>query len=108
MNIMLVAVTERTREIGVRMAVGARRGDILSQFLIEAILVCLVGGAAGVLLAFGAGSAVGAFTDAVRLSYSSITIAAAFISSTLIGVAFGFMPARAASRLNPVEALARE
>jgi macrolide transport system ATP-binding/permease protein len=108
MNIMLVAVTERTREIGVRMAVGARRGDILSQFLIEAVLVCLVGGAAGVLLAFGAGSAVTAFTNSVRLSYSSITIVAAFVSSTLIGIAFGFMPARAASRLNPVEALARE
>jgi len=108
MNIMLVSVTERTREIGVRMAIGARRGDILSQFLIEAVLVCLMGGAAGVILAFGAGAAAHALMSGVRLVYSSATVLAAFASSSLIGIIFGFMPARAAARLDPVVALARE
>ena len=107
MNIMLVSVTERTKEIGVRMAVGARRGDIMVQFLIEAVLVCLVGGAAGVGLAFGAGTAL-TVLGGVWLDYSTLTIVAAFASSSLIGIAFGFMPARSASRLNPVDALARE
>lgn len=108
MNIMLVSVTERTREIGVRMAVGARRGDIMQQFLIEAVLVCLVGGTIGVGLALGAGAVIGQFAPSVKLIYSTITIAAAFASSTLIGIVFGFMPARSAARLNPVDALARE
>ena len=108
MNIMLVSVTERTREIGVRMAVGARRGDIMQQFLIEAVLVCLVGGAAGVTLSLVAGAATAHFVSAIRLDYSAISIVAAFASSTLIGVVFGFMPARSASHLDPVEALTRE
>ncbi len=107
MNIMLVSVTERTREIGVRMAVGARRGDIMRQFLIEAVLVCFIGGVAGIALAFAAGGTLSALAS-VRLSYSMETVLAAFLSSTLIGVAFGFMPARSAARLNPVDALARE
>lgn len=107
MNIMLVSVSERTKEIGVRMAVGARRSDILIQFLIEAVLVCLIGGTAGLLLAFGAGTALSLLAS-VRLEYSTVTIILAFLSSSLIGVGFGFMPARSAARLNPVDALARE
>ncbi|MBF7682302.1 MacB family efflux pump subunit [Acinetobacter sp. B5B] len=109
MNIMLVSVTERTQEIGVRMAVGARQGDILQQFLIEAILVCLLGGILGVLLSLGLGQLLtqlggGLFT----LSYSATSIVAAFICSTLIGVVFGFLPAKNAAKLDPVAALARE
>jgi macrolide transport system ATP-binding/permease protein len=108
MNIMLVSVTERTREIGVRMAVGARRGDIMRQFLIEAVLVCIVGGAAGVTLSLVAGAVTTHFIETMRLSYSALSIAIAFGSSTLIGIVFGFMPARSAARLDPVEALMRE
>ena len=107
MNIMLVSVTERTREIGVRMAVGARRSDILRQFLIEAVLVCVVGGLLGIGLAFGAGALVTSLMG-TRLSYSASTVILAVVSSSLIGVGFGFIPARSASRLNPVDALARD
>jgi macrolide transport system ATP-binding/permease protein len=108
MNIMLVSVSERTREIGVRMAVGARSSDIMLQFLIEAILVCIVGGATGVGLSLAAGAAVTLFATSVQFSYSLLTIVVAFASSTAIGVVFGFAPARSASRLDPVEALMRE
>lgn len=108
MNIMLVSVTERTREIGVRMAVGARRSDILRQFLTESVLVCLVGGVIGVAIAIGGGSIVDGLIDAIQLSFSVETVALAFASATLIGVVFGYMPARSASRLDPIEALARE
>lgn len=108
MNIMLVSVTERTNEIGVRMAVGARQSDIMGQFLIEAVLVCILGGALGVLLAFGIGELANRFGgDNVGVVYSPLSIVAAFICSTLIGVIFGFLPARSAARLNPVEALSR-
>ncbi|HWU17288.1 MAG TPA: MacB family efflux pump subunit [Devosia sp.] len=108
MNIMLVSVSERTKEIGIRMAVGARRGDILRQFLIEAVLVCFVGGAAGVALSFGLGSALTAMMSGATVRYSAESIVLAIVSSSLIGVVFGFMPARSAARLDPVEALARE
>lgn len=108
MNIMLVSVSERTKEIGIRMAVGARRGDILRQFLIEAVLVCFVGGAAGVALSFGLGSLLTALVAGARVSYSPESIVVAIASASLIGVVFGFMPARSAARLDPVEALARE
>ncbi|MEO6012694.1 MAG: MacB family efflux pump subunit [Devosia sp.] len=108
MNIMLVSVSERTREIGIRMAVGARRSDILRQFLTEAVLVCIVGGAAGVGLSFGLGFALTQFLSGARISYSAASIAIALLSSSLIGVVFGFMPARSAARLDPVQALARE
>ncbi|SJN59191.1 Macrolide export ATP-binding/permease protein MacB [Vibrio gazogenes] len=109
MNIMLVSVTERTREIGVRMAVGARQSDILRQFLIEAVLVCLCGGVLGISLAFLIGvifsySGGGNF----QMIYSSTSIITAFLCSTLIGVLFGFLPARNAARLDPIEALARD
>ncbi|WP_371928006.1 MacB family efflux pump subunit [Moraxella sp. FZLJ2109] len=106
MNIMLVSVTERTSEIGVRMAVGARQSDIMQQFLIEAILVCLLGGILGVALAFGIGELINKFAGGnFSVVYSTLSIVAAFICSTLIGVVFGFLPARSASQLNPVDAL---
>ncbi|MES2664467.1 MAG: MacB family efflux pump subunit [Pseudomonadota bacterium] len=108
MNIMLVSVTERTKEIGVRIAVGARQGDIVTQFLIEAILVCLLGGVLGILLAVGAGQVIAALSSSFRMVYSTASIVAAVVSSTVIGISFGFLPARSASRLDPVEALARE
>ena len=108
MNIMLVSVSERTREIGIRMAVGARRGDILRQFLTEAVLVCVVGGAAGVALSFVLGFGLTQVMSGARLSYSTLSIVAALVSSSLIGIVFGFMPARSAARLDPVQALARE
>lgn len=108
MNIMLVSVTERTNEIGVRMAVGARQSDILQQFLIEAVLVCLLGGALGVLLAFGVGELINRFGGGdFRVIYSPLSVVAAFICSTMIGVIFGFLPARNAAKLDPVEALSR-
>ncbi|PKU25889.1 MacB family efflux pump subunit [Telmatospirillum siberiense] len=108
MNIMLVSVTERTREIGVRVAVGARRNDILRQFLIEAILVCLFGGILGVSLAMAIHFIFSEFGGTVRMVFSPLSIVAAFACSTLIGVVFGYLPARNAARLDPVEALARE
>ncbi|ENW94680.1 MacB family efflux pump subunit [Acinetobacter dispersus] len=109
MNIMLVSVTERTQEIGVRMAVGARQSDILQQFLIEAILVCLLGGVLGVLLSLGIGQIIGHFAKGViEMSYSTTSIVAAFVCSSMIGIVFGFLPARNAAQLDPVAALARE
>ena len=108
MNIMLVSVTERTREIGIRMAVGARQSDILSQFLIEAVMVCMLGGLMGVLLSYAVGQLIMHFSPDIVLSYSVDSIIAAVLTSSAIGIAFGFMPARSASRLNPIEALSRE
>jgi macrolide transport system ATP-binding/permease protein len=108
MNIMLVSVMERTKEIGVRMAVGARQGDILQQFLIEAVLVCLIGGVFGVLLALGLGVAFRMLVSDFAMIFSTGSIVAAFVCSTLIGIVFGFLPARNGARLDPVEALARE
>ena len=108
MNIMLVSVTERTKEIGVRIAIGARRSDIIAQFLIEAVLVCFIGGVLGVALALGGGTLAGSLSESVRLSFSTLSIVAAFVSSTLIGITFGYLPARSAARLDPVVALSRE
>ena len=108
MNIMLVSVSERTREIGVRMAVGARTGDILQQFLIEAVLVCLLGGAAGVLLSLLIGVLFEHFSSQFTLSYSLDAVLMAFFCSSLIGVLFGFFPARRAARMDPIRALERE
>ncbi|MFC4761771.1 MacB family efflux pump subunit [Dyella koreensis] len=109
MNIMLVSVTERTQEIGVRMAVGARPSDVMQQFLIEAVLVCVMGGIAGVALALVLGWMVtpgGSY--GLRMVFSLPSMVAAFTCSMLIGLIFGFLPARHASRLDPVDALARE
>ena len=109
MNIMLVSVTERTQEIGVRMAVGARQSDILQQFLIEAVLVCILGGILGVLLSLGIGQLIGHFAgDIFQMAYSTTSIIAAFVCSSMIGIIFGFIPARNAAQLNPVDALSRE
>lgn len=108
MNIMLVSVTERTKEIGVRMAVGARQSDILRQFLIEAVLVCLSGGVIGIGLAYLIGVIFSQTGASFEMIYSTTSIIAAFICSTLIGIIFGFLPARNAAQLDPIEALARE
>lgn len=108
MNIMLVSVTERTQEIGVRMAVGARQSDILQQFLIEAILVCILGGILGVLLSLGIGYLFSKFSSDFTMIYSTTSIIAAFICSSLIGIIFGFLPANNAAKLDPVTALSRE
>ncbi|WP_294636949.1 MacB family efflux pump subunit [uncultured Aquabacterium sp.] len=108
MNIMLVSVTERTQEIGVRMAVGARQSDILRQFLIEAVLVCLIGGVLGIGIALLIGEVFDRLGGNFSMVYSTASIVAAFGVSTLIGVVFGFLPARNAARLDPVVALARQ
>ena len=108
MNIMLVSVSERVSEIGVRMAVGARRSDILQQFLIEAVLVCLIGGVLGILAALGFGVLFSLLGSSFQLIYSTSSIVLAFVSSSLIGIAFGYLPARNASRLDPVVALSRD
>ncbi|AOM40704.1 macrolide ABC transporter ATP-binding protein/permease MacB [Xenorhabdus hominickii] len=108
MNIMLVSVTERTREIGIRMAVGARAGDVMQQFLIEAILVCLMGGVLGVSLSYSVSWIVHKLLPTWDFVYNPIVFIAAFGCSTAIGVIFGFLPARNAARLDPIEALARE
>jgi macrolide transport system ATP-binding/permease protein len=108
MNIMLVSVTERTQEIGVRMAVGARQSDILRQFLIEAVLVCLLGGGLGIALALGLGVLFDQFNTGFSMVYSTASIVTAFGVSSLIGVVFGFLPARRAAQLDPVDALSRQ
>ena len=107
MNIMLVSVTERTREIGLRMAVGARGRDILAQFLIEAVTLSLIGGAIGVLLGALTTWAVGAFAGwDVSLSWASVVLAVGF--SGLVGVFFGFYPAQRAAKMLPIQALRYE
>ncbi len=107
MNIMLVSVTERTREIGLRMAVGARGRDILSQFLIEAVTLSLIGGGIGVVLGAGATWAVGSFAGwQVSMSLASIVLAVGF--SAVVGIFFGYYPARRASKLLPINALRYE
>ncbi|QCP54030.1 MacB family efflux pump subunit [Trinickia violacea] len=108
MNIMLVSVTERTREIGIRMAVGARQTDILQQFLVEAVMVCLMGGAIGIVMSFAMSFVFSLFVDQWKMVFSASSIVSAFLCSTLIGIVFGFMPALNASRLDPIDALARD
>jgi ABC-type antimicrobial peptide transport system permease subunit len=107
MNIMLVSVTERTREIGLRMAVGARARDILRQFLVEAVVLCLTGGALGILLGHG-GSLLVEKILLWPVATSPAAIAAAVLVSAAVGIAFGFYPAWKASRLDPIEALRYE
>ena len=108
MNIMLVSVTERTREIGIRMAIGAKQADILQQFLIEAVLICLVGGFLGVSLSLLMGWAFNTFSEDFGMIFSTASIILALVCSTAIGIIFGYMPAKNASNLNPIDALASE
>ncbi len=107
MNIMLVSVTERTREIGLRMAVGARGHHILRQFLIEAVVLCLFGGLVGIILGRSVATLVW-FLLRWPIAASLPAIAAAFLVSAIVGIAFGFYPAWKASRLDPIEALRYE
>ena len=107
MNIMLVSVTERTREIGLRMAVGARGRDILVQFLVEAVTLSLIGGVLGIALGLGGSYAIAYFAQ-WRTLVSPEAVALAFVFSAAVGVFFGFYPARQASRLNPIDALRYE
>jgi ABC-type antimicrobial peptide transport system permease subunit len=104
---MLVSVTERTREIGLRMAVGARARDILRQFLVEAVILCLAGGAMGILLGHG-GSCLIWLLLRWPVETSPAAIAAAVLVSAGVGMAFGFYPAWKAARLDPIEALRYE
>ena len=106
MNIMLVSVTERTREIGLRMAVGARGRDILSQFLVEAMTLALLGGLCGILLGFGGSYAIAHFAGWRTDDQDAIVLAVGFAAA--VGIFFGFYPARKASRLMPIEALRYE
>ena len=107
MNIMLVTVTERTREIGVRKAIGAKRRDILQPFLIEALLMSALGGLIGVLRGMGAASAVGSFTRfTTQVELRSVLLSLTFSGG--IGVFFGWYPARRAAMLEPIEALRYE
>jgi len=108
MNIMLVTVTERTREIGLRMAVGAARRDVLEQFLAEAVIISLVGGIAGILIGVAIPLSVRFFTDDFAIPISPISILVAFTVSLLVGLVFGLLPANRAARLNPTEALRYE
>jgi putative ABC transport system permease protein len=107
MNIMLVTVTERTREIGVRLSIGARKREILLQFLTEAMMVSLTGGIAGILVGVAMPLSVQFFAD-IRIPISWVAIAVAFGVSALVGVVFGILPARRAAALNPTEALRYE
>jgi len=107
MNIMLVSVTERTREIGIRMAVGAKSGDILSQFLAEAVALSLVGGIAGIAIGVGASRLISSQMGWPVLT-SSNAIMVAFLFAAAIGIFFGFYPARKAAQLDPIESLRYE
>ena len=107
MNIMLVSVTERTREIGIRMSVGAQERDILWQFLIEAVLLSMLGGALGIALGWAVSAVISKFAGwPTEIAPLTALIALAFAS--LVGIFFGFYPARKASRLDPIEALRYE
>ncbi len=107
MNIMLVSVTERTREIGIRKALGARRQDIMIQFLIEAVVICLIGGIIGTLIGVGGSFIIASFAKWPPL-VSWGTIAVAFLFSSAIGIFFGIYPASKAAKLDPIEALRHE
>ncbi len=107
MNIMLVSVTERTREIGLRLAVGAKRRNILSQFLVEAVTLSLVGGIIGIVVGVTASVLISRFAQ-WSTDISVLSVLASFFFSALVGVFFGYYPARKAAFLNPIEALRYE
>ena len=107
MNIMLVSVTERTKEIGLRQAVGAKTGDILSQFLVEAVTLSVLGGTLGIILGVVGSLAITYFVQWNTL-ISLPSIIASFVVSGLVGVFFGYYPARKAAYLDPIEALRYE
>jgi putative ABC transport system permease protein len=107
MNIMLVSVTERTREIGIRLAIGARERDVLLQFLIEAVVMSALGGAIGIALGL-LGSAAAAAALKLPFVFRPEIVALAFAFSAAVGVGFGYFPARRAARLDPIEALRHE
>jgi putative ABC transport system permease protein len=107
MNIMLVSVTERTREIGLRMAVGARKRDILMQFLIETVTLCLIGGAIGVATGVAASYVIAGIAEWPILLRAD-TIMLGIAASAAVGVLFGLLPSRRAASLNPIEALRHE
>ena len=104
MNIMLVSVRERTREIGIRKAIGARNRDILLQFLIEALVLSLLGGFLGIVLGLAASALIGALAG-WGFAFNPVTIVAATVFSLIVGVVFGVWPARQAARLDPIASL---
>jgi putative ABC transport system permease protein len=108
MNIMLVSVTERTREIGIRLAVGARRRDVLMQFLVEALVLSLLGGLVGIALGYVASRAISQSPLGWPTSVSVDAVSVAFGFAAATGVFFGFYPARKASALDPIDALRYE
>ncbi len=108
MNIMLVSVTERTRETGIRMAVGARRYDIRLQFLTEAVLICLMGAFLGIVISFGVGKLFSIFVQSIQMIFSFYSLLIAVTCAVLVGILSGWFPALQASRLDPAEALTRE
>lgn len=108
MNIMLVSVTERTKEIGIRMAIGARKSDIMQQFLIEAVLLCVLSGIIGVILAFFAGEIFNWLNLDFVMRFSVAPVVLSLVASSVIGIIFGYIPALRASKLNPIDALLQE
>ncbi|MGP1429405.1 MAG: MacB family efflux pump subunit [Fusobacterium sp.] len=108
MNIMLVSITERTKEIGIRMAIGAKEKNILQQFLLEAVLICFIGGIVGIVLSLLIGWGFNSISTSFSMIFSSFSIVMAVLFSTLVGVVFGYMPAKNAAKLDPIEALSRE